>query len=517
VAVKQKVVKLRSCFADGVAVTCSDIEISLSPGIPTFDIIGLCDSSIRESRGRITSAVRSCGYLMPKGHITVNISPAYMHKSGSGFDLPIALGILFLTGSIPYSDNLSIYAQGEVSLGGEIRGTPGAICRLMEADKTHSDIVLIPEDEIYAAACTGIRCMPVRTLRNACEIFEEYCYEGEEYSLNSITVNGKIPTHSLSDLKGQEKASEAITIACSGMHSILMLGSPGSGKSFSAEIIAGLLPDPDRDEISQYLALQELSGTLDINDLSVSRPFRRIYSNCTLGKLKGKAGTWIPGELALANNGLLFADEICEFDPSIIEELKMPLEEHVLRINKDGKTVQIPASFLFAASGNPCRCGMFYEEGNKCRCTPTVRRKYLGKLSGGFLDRIDIFTEMRSVSQSALEEMTSGSDNDALNLQAKQKIQRAWDMQSRRFGWKSGENKVFNGTCSVVDREMFRFDEEVSGIAAQAAKQTGLSGRGYLKLIRVARTIADMKGSENILVEHIKQALIYKVNKDVIR
>ena len=193
-AVRQRVVKIGSCFVDGVLATLSEIEISLSPGIPTFDIIGLCDSSIRESRGRIVSAVRSCGYLMPKGHITVNITPAYMHKSGSGFDLPIALGILFLGQHLPYSDDIRIYAQGELALGGEVKGTPGAIMRLIEAAKSKPDIMLIPEQEINAAACAGVSCMPVKTLMDVCRIFSEDRYLPEEFpfdiSLHSQIVNG---------------------------------------------------------------------------------------------------------------------------------------------------------------------------------------------------------------------------------------------------------------------------------------------------------------------------------------
>ena len=518
-AVKQKVVKLSSCFVDGVIATYSDIEISLSPGIPTFDIIGLCDSSIRESRGRITSAVRSLGHLMPKGHITVNISPAYMHKSGSGFDLPIALGILMLAGIIDYDSSRTVYAQGELSLNGDVKGTPGSILKLMEAVKHSNDIVLIPREEMTAAGCSGIACMCVDSLRDASLILEEDSYKAEVHELNPDGYQFRRERHqkSLGYLKGQPKAETAITIACAGMHSLLMLGSPGCGKSFAAEIIARLMPCADEYEISQYLALQEVADISAGYGLYSGRPFRRISSNCTSSQLTGKPGSYIPGELALANNGVLFADEICEFSPKIIDELKGPLEEHVVRMNKDGKVITVPASFLFVATGNPCRCGMYYEGAGKCKCTPAMRKNYLKKLSGSFLDRIDLFTEMRSVGQQDLKEMTDGYiEDDYSEICSEDKIRIAWAMQRERYGWRPGEPKRFNGTCENISGECFDYDSTVSGFASEAAKRAGLSGRGFAKLMRVARTIADMEGSVKMNVDHVKRALMFKVKEDVI-
>lgn len=520
-AVKHKVVRLRSCFTDGVAATYSDIEISLSPGIPTFDIIGLCDSSIRESRGRIQSAIRSLGHPMPKGHITVNITPAYMHKSGSGFDLPIALGILFLEGILPYDPNKVIYAQGEMSLGGDIKTTPGSIIRLMEAARHVNDIVLIPHDEIKAAECSGIKCMPVKTLKEVCDIFAVGAYQGEKFSLDLSRRSPGRRLHTMGELRGQPKAESAITIACAGMHSLLLLGSPGSGKSFAAELIEGLLPPADEYEISQYLALKELIGPEAVSHGaygSEGRPFRKIYSNCTSAQLNGKAGSLIPGELALANNGVLFADEICDFNAKIIDELKGPLEEHAVHLNKDGKIITVPASFLFVAAGNPCRCGMYYEKPGKCKCTQTMRRNYIGRLSGAFLDRIDIFTEMRSIDKKSLMdlEMNSLIEDDHADMYAREMIWDAWQIQKQRYGWYEGKKKMFNGTCECVSPESFDYDSSVSSFASEAAKMAGLSARGYLKLMRVARTIADMERSVKMTEEHVKRALVFKVQENVI-
>ena len=518
-AVRQKVVRLSSCFVDGIIATMSEIEISLTPGIPTFDIIGLCDSSIRESRGRISAAIRSCGILMPKGHITVNITPAYMHKSGSGFDLPIAIGILFIAGCIPYSEDIKVYAQGELSLNGEIKGTPGAILKLTEAVKDQADVVFIPEQESYAAACTGISCMPVKRLMDIINIMGDYDYCGSVIPMDRTTVKTDFSfEHGLADLKGQPKASEALVIACSGMHSILMLGSPGCGKSFVSDIISSLLPPPDNAEYRHQLALLELTGGAEDKTQEVSRPLRHIYPGVTLSKLYGKKGSMIPGELALADGGVLFADEICDFGPGIIDELKVPLEQHVVRVVKDGKTVTVPASFLFVAVGNPCRCGNFYEGFSKCRCTPAARKKYLARLSGGFIDRIDLFTEMRSITDSDMKMITGGRTeaDAAIEADAKRRIGLTWNMQSARFNWEEGIPKVFNGTCQTVNADLFRFTDDTAQFACEAAGRSGMSGRGYLKLIRVARTIADMEGSEVMTETHVRKALIYRVNEDVI-
>jgi len=515
-AIRHKVVRLESCFADGVTATRSVIEISLSPGIPTFDITGLCDSSIRESKGRIISAIRSLGCMVPKGHIMVSISPAYMHKSGSGFDLPIALGILFLAGTVPYSDNVRVYAQGELSLAGDIKGTPASALRLTEAAKDPADIVFVPEEETDAAACSGISCMTVRSLYEVCDILNNFSYTSEvfEFSSNSKTA-GDRHYHFLSELKGQSKAKEALVIACAGMHSLLMLGSPGSGKTLAAEITAGLMPALDGSEARQCISLME-SAQITADEYSPGeRPFRRIYSNCTLSRLNGRSGGSIPGELALSNNGILFADEITDFDPKVIDELKVPLEEHVVRIHKDGNVRTLPASFLFVAAGNPCRCGLYYEKGGKCKCTPTLRRRYLNRLSGGFLDRIDLFTEMRQIDSPELTGITQKNDRscDLEQQEALKRITQAWKMQSIRYCWTEGVNKTFNGTCERTDKELFRFSDDVASFAADAAVRTGLSARGYKKLMRVARTIADMEGSETVETKHVRQALIYKVKE----
>ena len=518
-AVRQKVVKLKSCFLDGIVATVADIEISLTPGIPTFEIIGLCDSAIRESRGRITAAVRSCGFLLPKGHIVVNISPAYMHKSGSGFDFPIALGILFLADAIPYMEDRVVYAQGELALDGQVKGTPGSILRISTIRNNNYDVVLIPEDETYAAQCNFLSCMTVKTLSDAIDIFNGYGYQPHDFEDCYETDYDcwYYQGISLASLKGQNKASEALTISCAGRHSLLLMGSPGCGKSMVADILPRLLPEMNYDEKMSSLMLGELAG-INSRVIDVKRPIRRITSNCTVSKLNGKAGSIVPGELALANNGVLFADEICEFDPRVIDELKYPLEEHNVLIIKDGEVFKFPASFQFIATGNPCRCGMYYEPGNKCRCTPSVRKRYLSRLSGGFVDRIDLFTEMRSIGSEDIKDMVRDCNEEEeykIDYEARSKIENAWKMQRRRYDW-GYKDKAFNGTVESVDKDLFKFTNEVSDYAAEAAKITGMSGRGFLKLLRVGRTIADMEKSEDLKIEHIKHALLFRVNTNVI-
>lgn len=514
-AVRHKVVKVESCFADGMTATRSVIEISLSPGIPTFDITGLCDSSIRESRGRITSAIRSMGFLMPKGHITVSISPAYMHKSGSGFDLPIAMGILFISDVIPYFDNVRVYAQGELSLAGDVKASPLAGLRLCEEARDPADMVFIPEEEIGAAAAAGTACMPVNTLQDVVDVLNSFAYMQETFEPELDFGKPRV-IHHLSDLKGQPKAQEAIVTACAGMHSLLLLGSPGSGKTMAAGIIEDLMPPLTEDEARQYMMLTENENDQRDGVMSLARPVRHIYGNCSISKLTGRAGSMVPGELALANNGVLFADEITDLDPKIIDALKLPLEEHLVRMTKDNVTRELPASFLFVAAGNPCRCGLYYENGSKCRCTSVMRRKYLSKLSGGFLDRIDIFTEMRSVKAKDLQDITGGISRHETeeDREARRRIATAWEMQKKRYCWTEGITKVYNGTCERTDMNLFKFSPELSAFASEAAIGMGLSARGFKNLMRVSRTIADMKGAEEITLPDVKQALMYKVRLD---
>ncbi len=498
---QQSVFKVYSCFAEGVKGVISEIEVSVSPGLPTFDIIGLCDSSIRESRGRIRSALVSSGFFLPKGHITVSISPAYMRKSGSAFDLPVALGILFVSGQLPIEEGRKVYAEGELSLNGEIKGTPGAALRLMSIGED-MDHLLIPGDEKMSAGCAGIRAQTVDTMDDVGKVFIEGGYSPKSFKGEMKIYDDEYID--ISVLKGQEKASRAIQISACGMHNLLMLGSPGCGKTIAGKILAGIMPQLSPKEASQVFAINETAGLFD-EKKGITRPFRYIYPGISRSQLLGSSGNLFPGEIAMADNGILFADEITEFPAGTLDLLRLPLEERIVRIVKEGNTYTYPASFIFVGAGNPCKCGMLYEKGSRCVCSPNTIKRYQSKLAGPFLDRIDIITEMRSIEAKDLEE-TSKKTEGLLTPDIRNMVTEVREIQKERYK----DPGIFNGTVTVADAEVLRAGKDVVTYASDAAIRGGLSARGYSKLLRVGRTIADMEGRRDMTRNDIAEAYVYK-------
>ncbi len=505
-ASKVKIVKVFTSFMDGMTPVKAEVEVSITPGLPTFDVIGLCDSSIRESRGRIQPALISSGYQMPKGHITASISPSYIKKSGTGFDLPIAVGMLIASGQLPVKKESRIFSSGEIKLDGKVQGTPSAALRLRLCDEEY-DYVFIPEDEADAARCSGLTAMPVGSLTKLRETFEDGSYLPVKFTLDDIKdKEEEIPD--FSSVKGQEKAIRALLIAASGVHNILLLGSPGCGKTMAGKILAGILPPLKGPEIGDVYSVMEAAGLKDDPEeglvLSDKRPFRYIYPGMSRGRILGVPSKLLPGEFALANHGVLFADEIFEYKRDVLEALRVPLEDHVVRMSKDGRNFAFPASFVFVAAGNPCKCGMLYEEGRRCTCTPNVINNYMNKLSGPIKDRLDLVAEMRSISGKSMAESVTGEDRK-LNEQMKSLVKSAWDMQKERFN-----DGIFNGTCCNADADLFRASTEVVDYAAEISEASGFSARGFNRILRVGRTIADIAGREDMCKADVAEAGIYR-------
>ena len=507
--------KVFSCFNEGPAGVLSEIEISQSPGIPTFDVIGLCDSSIRESRGRIISALNSSGFIMPKGHITVSISPSYMRKSGTSFDLPIAIGILLVSGQINCPPGVKIYAEGELKLTGETRGTPGSAVRLRSIDKDMFDHIIVPEEERESAVFTGSDAAVIGSLKDITDViagrsFSPLTATSEAERNDEELINGNAPD--LSVLKGQEKTKRALILAASGFHNILLLGSPGCGKTLAAGMISSIMPPLSPEEQRDVYALSDLTGSA-----SRERPFRTIGPGTALSKITGSSSTLIPGEAVLADHGILFADEICEMKNEVLDGLRLPMGEHEIRHIKDGKVFRFPARFLFVGSGNPCRCGNRFEKDKVCRCTPSVISRYLSKLSGAFLDRIDIFSEMRSLDAEDLKS-TLGRRTGDESRRAQETVRRAWDLQKNRYSGDSGNR--FNGIREVSsDEDIFdiiRASEEVREYAVETAGRYELSARGMTRMILLGRTIADTEGRQDMKVSDIAEAGAYR-SRDLIR
>ena len=501
-ASKPNVARLYSCFATGADSTVTQIEVSISPGIPTFNVIGLCDSSIRESQGRLISAFKSSGFSMPKGHVTVGISPAYMRKSGTGFDLPMALGILFASGQLYLPPDSKIYAEGELSLGGELKGTPGSCIRLSTIRDMDFDYKIIPLSESSSAGIAGFKGLGIESLSELTGLFD-----GDQYK--EVAFNADIgASHNdfidISALKGQEKAKRALLISAAGFHNILFLGSPGSGKTMCGKILSGILPKLSSKELSDVYAINELVDG-ERSEVSNDRPVRLIGPGITVGKLLGNAVSLTPGELALANHGILFADELPLFKNEVLDFLRGPLEERKVQLIKKGSQYSFDSNFIFLGTGNPCRCGLYYEK-NKCRCSEQDKNRYLSKICGPFLDRIDIFSEIRSV---AGDDMTSifTDKGEGESCDYRRIVEECWYTAHERYG-----GDYLNGTFPEGElRDLMRIPENALRRASEMCEKGFFSARGFSRSIRVARTIADIKKEKDVSVEDVEEAVQFRM------
>ena len=503
---KPSVARIYSGFARGTDCVISELEVSVTPGIPTFSVIGLCDSSIRESHGRLVSAISSAGFKMPKGHVTINISPAYMRKSGSGFDLAMAMGILFASGQIRFDPESKVYAEGELSLDGSVKGTPGAAMRLNKARNSGFSYILIPEEERSSARCTSFEGQCVKDLEQACSVFGYSGYTPEHFELGNV-LSSPAERIDISMLKGQEKTRRALILSAAGFHNMLLLGSPGSGKTMAAGILSGILPPLDSEETSEVYALYEaLDGPAA--RISKERPVRCISPDITPGKLLGNTLSMTPGEMALANHGILFADEIMEYPSKVLDLMRKPLEDREIRLFKDGVNYVYPANLIFIGAGNPCRCGMYYEPGSRCKCTAGTRKRYLGKLSGPFLERIDIFSEMRSIGKEDMALMYADGKT-AESPVIRERIADCWKMQKERY-----KARTFNSCFTSANlADSMRISKEVLEYCSELASKGLFSARGYQKILRLARTIADYDGRADVKKTDVAEAAVFRAHE----
>ena len=503
---KPSVARIYSGFARGTDCVISELEVSVTPGIPTFSVIGLCDSSIRESHGRLVSAISSAGFKMPKGHVTINISPAYMRKSGSGFDLAMAMGILFASGQIRFDPESKVYAEGELSLDGSVKGTPGAAMRLNKARNSGFSYILIPEEERSSARCTSFEGQCVKDLEQACSVFGYSGYTPEHFELGNV-LSSPAERIDISMLKGQEKTRRALILSAAGFHNMLLLGSPGSGKTMAAGILSGILPPLDSDETSEVYALYEAVDGPAAR-ISKERPVRCISPDITPGKLLGNTLSMTPGEMALANHGILFADEIMEYPSKVLDLMRKPLEDREIGLFKDGVNYVYPANLIFIGAGNPCRCGMYYEPGSRCKCTAGTRKRYLGKLSGPFLERIDIFSEMRSIGKEDMALMYADGKT-AESPVIRERIADCWEMQKERY-----KARTFNSCFTSANlADSMRISKEVLEYCSELASKGLFSARGYQKILRLARTIADYDGRADVIKTDVAEAAVFRAHE----
>ncbi len=487
----------------GIETFLVKIEVDISNGFPGFDIVGLPDASVKESRNRVRSALRNCGFDMPDGQITVNLAPADIKKEGSVYDLPILIALLKYAGYISADIDDSVFI-GELSLAGEVRGIRGVLPMTIKAKEMGFRSIFVPYDNRNeGAAINGIDVYPVRNLH---EISGHL--RGKKMISPAIVEkkNDNITYgFDFSQVKGQSKAKRAIEIAASGMHNILMVGPPGSGKSMLAKRIPSILPDMSFEEAVETTKIHSIAGMLGSEDgLVMKRPFRAPHHTVSPAGLSGGGSVPRPGEVSLAHNGVLFLDEFPEFSRAAMEVLRQPIENGEITISRVSGTLSYPCDIMLVAAMNPCPCGYFSHPARECICTKKAITRYLSKVSGPMLDRIDIHIEVPPVE---FNELNSESEEES-SAEIKKRVNRVREIQTARY-----EGTGIKSNAGISAGMVNRFcplSSEAKEFLNKAFDSMGMSARAYDKVLKVARTIADLDGSEIIKIYHIAEAIQYR-------
>lgn len=484
----------------GYQISC---ECDLSGGLPAFDIVGLPDAAVRESRERIRSAIKNCGFDFPMRRITVNLAPADTKKEGALYDLPILLAVLAASGQIQadFSDSVFI---GEVALDGTLRPVSGALpCAAAAAENRFPKIFVPFANAPEAALAKGPVVFGVDSIQELIGFFrgERTIYPAEP---NENHLEQSYPVD-FSEVRGQENAKRAMEVAAAGGHNLLMNGPPGSGKSMLARRLPTILPEMTFQESLQTTMLWSVAGMTDrFHPLVTERPFRAPHHTSTAVSLIGGGRDLHPGEISLAHNGVLFLDEFPEFPRHAIDVLRQPLEDGFVTVSRASGTVTFPCRFMLVAAMNPCRCGWYGHPSGRCRCTQTQVDAYIGRISGPMLDRIDICTHVREVAFQDLNGRSTAEPSSAIRA----RVNAAREIQKQRF---AGTDVACNAhmPASLIERFCVLGGEEQAMIR-RAFDKFGMSARSYHKILKIARTIADLASSESITCRHIAEALQYR-------
>jgi magnesium chelatase family protein len=499
--------KVFSASLIGLSAAVVEVEVDISGGLPKTIIVGLPDTAVQEARERVKSAIKNSNAIYPRSHVAINLAPADLPKNGSHFDLSIAISILLNSGQIFFEPAEKLFL-GELALDGNLRPISGVLPIILMAKQEGFKKVFIPkENSREASLVSGIEIIPVKSLHQVIGYLQNLVKVDPLPTADWTEIlKSPEPLFDMKLIKGQEAAKRALEIAASGGHNLLLSGPPGTGKTLLAKALPSILPKLDVDEVLEITKIYSVAGLLNLNKSLVTiRPFRNPHHTSSAVALVGGGSSPKPGEISLSHRGVLFLDEFPEFSRNVLENLRQPLEDGVVTVARAAATVTFPAQFTLVAAQNPCPCGYFSDPTKHCICTPSQIMKYQKKISGPLLDRIDLCVEVGRIEY---DKLSSDSLAES-SYEIQKRVQKARDIQARRFA-KMPSLKT-NSEMSIREiREFCILNEAEQSFMKTAVVKMYLSARSYHRILKLARTIADLNDEESITVTHLAEALQYR-------